>query len=289
MVKRAIALPLALLALCLLAPAASASFHLVKIRELRAGSAPFVELQMYSSGQNFFGGHSLTTYTAAGAELGTFTLANVAEGGNQRTALIASGPVDGVAPDITRSISLSTPGGAVCFENIDCVAYGTFSGTLPVPAGTPVPGYPAIDDSLSLTRSIAPGCATLLEGGDDSDDSATDFAIGAPSPRNNGTVPTETACTGGGGGGADDDPPQTRITKGPKKRSEKTRAKFRFSSSEPGSSFECKFDREGYEDCRSPEKIKGIDDGRHKFRVRATDAAGNTDPTPAKRRFKVLD
>jgi hypothetical protein len=29
--------------------------------------------------------------------------------------------------------------------------------------------------------------------------------------------------------------------------------------------------------------------GRHLFRVRATDAAGNADPTPAKDRFKIVN
>jgi len=35
--------------------------------------------------------------------------------------------------------------------------------------------------------------------------------------------------------------------------------------------------------------MKHLDEGKHKFKVRATDAAGNTDPTPAKDKFKVVD
>ena len=49
--------------------------------------------------------------------------------------------------------------------------------------------------------AIAPGCSTLLEPGDATDNSSTDFALTAPSPRNNATAPTEAACGGGGGGG----------------------------------------------------------------------------------------
>jgi hypothetical protein len=40
--------------------------------------------------------------------------------------------------------------------------------------------------------------------------------------------------------------------------------------------------------CSSPFKVKRLDPGKHKFRVRATDAAGNTDSTPAVDRFKVV-
>jgi len=49
---------------------------------------------------------------------------------------------------------------------------------------------------MSLERSIAPGCPTLLEAGDDTDNSSADFTLAAPSPRNNATTPTETACAG---------------------------------------------------------------------------------------------
>ena len=83
----------------------------------------------------------------------------------------------------------------------------------------------------------------------------------------------------------DTSPPQTTI-KGPHGRIDK-RPKFRFSSSEPGSTFECKLDKKKFKPCTSPKRLRRIDRGRHKFKVRAVDAAGNPDPTPAKRRFKL--
>jgi hypothetical protein len=39
----------------------------------------------------------------------------------------------------------------------------------------------------------------------------------------------------------------------------------------------------------SPLEVKELDEGEHKFKVVATDAAGNVDPSPAKDKFKVVD
>jgi 6-phosphogluconolactonase (cycloisomerase 2 family) len=86
----------------------------------------------------------------------------------------------------------------------------------------------------------------------------------------------------------DTDPPNTRITKKPKKETTKRKAKFRFKSNEPGSTFECKLDRRKFKPCDSPFKKK-VKIKRHKFKVRAIDSAGNVDPTPAKRKWTVLE
>jgi len=84
----------------------------------------------------------------------------------------------------------------------------------------------------------------------------------------------------------DTDPPETTITKGPKKKTGKRTARFTFVASEPGSTFECRLDIGSFEPCDSPEDVR-VKRGRHVFRVRATDASGNTDPTPARHRWKV--
>ena len=82
--------------------------------------------------------------------------------------------------------------------------------------------------------------------------------------------------------------PETTIDKRPKNEVRGSKAKFKFSSSEPDSSFECKLDRGKYKPCTSPRKLKRLEPGKHKFSVRATDAAGNTDPKPAKDKFRVV-
>jgi CSLREA domain-containing protein len=80
--------------------------------------------------------------------------------------------------------------------------------------------------------------------------------------------------------------PDTRITKGPRK-THATTVKFKFVSTEDGSKFECKLDRQKFKACKSPKKYKGLKPGKHVFKVRAVKGK-NVDPTPAKRKFKVL-
>ena len=76
----------------------------------------------------------------------------------------------------------------------------------------------------------------------------------------------------------DTHPPQTKITKGAPNKTDKTKVKFKFTSSEPDSTFECKLDKKPFKPCTSPKKVKRLEDGKHKFKVRAIDAAGNVDP-----------
>ncbi|HEY5710249.1 MAG TPA: NosD domain-containing protein [Solirubrobacterales bacterium] len=108
-------------------------------------------------------------------------------------------------------------------------------------------------------------------------------------------TPADPATPGGSGPndntgkeGSDDKAPQTTIRKGPKKKSQSTTAKFKFTSSEAGSTFQCKLDKKPAKKCKSQKKYKGLKPGKHVFKVWATDAAGNKDPTPAKKKFEVL-
>ena len=89
------------------------------------------------------------------------------------------------------------------------------------------------------------------------------------------------------GSSRDTAPPQTKIAKGPGKALAKGKARFAFGSSEAGSTFLCKLDRRKPKSCRSPKTYSGLKPGKHVFRVWATDAAGNKDPTPAKRAFRI--
>jgi hypothetical protein len=81
-------------------------------------------------------------------------------------------------------------------------------------------------------------------------------------------------------------PPDTQITRAPKKKTRKKQASFEFISTEPASTFQCKLDGRSFEPCSSPQDYK-VKKGKHTFQVRATDPAGNTDPTPAGASWKV--
>lgn len=285
--------------------AASADHHLIKVREVGAGAdatgtGDFVELQMYSAGQHLVGNKvRIRFWSASGIEAPPYTLtSNVANGGNQRTILVASGSGD----FSSVPMSLEPAGGAACFTSLvlsgfnDCVSWGSFSSavTLPSPAGQPAA---AMASGQSLTRSIAAGCATLLEASDDTNSSSANFAAGPPTPRNNATAPTETTCTNPGpgpgpgpgpSGNQDNDPPQTTIRKRPPNVITDRTPTFRFRSDEAGSKFECKLDGKAYRPCSSPFTTKKLSFRSHTLRVRARDREGNRDSTPAKDTFKVV-
>ena len=82
-------------------------------------------------------------------------------------------------------------------------------------------------------------------------------------------------------------PPQTKIKSGPKGHTHSTTAKFKFSSNEGGSTFFCKLDGKAWGSCKSPRSYKHLKPGKHTFRVRARDKAGNVDQSPAKRSWHV--
>ncbi len=90
-----------------------------------------------------------------------------------------------------------------------------------------------------------------------------------------------------GGAAKDATAPETTIGKKPKRKSRKRRVKFAFASSEVGSRFECKFDKaKKFTPCTSP-LTRRVKPGKHKLEVRAIDAAGNRDASPARWSFEV--
>jgi hypothetical protein len=133
-------------------------------------------------------------------------------------------------------------------------------------------------------------CAATANAGQEDADSdgrgdACDNCVAAANPG-------QGDADGDGIGDACDDmrPPVTSIDAGKRKvktSGRKGRDKFRFSSDEAGSTFECRVDSKPFRPCVSPKRVRAAI-GRHVFSVRATDAAGNTDATPATKRFRVV-
>jgi hypothetical protein len=81
--------------------------------------------------------------------------------------------------------------------------------------------------------------------------------------------------------------PETTITGGPTGTTTSSTVAFSFTSSETSSTFRCSIDGGAFTACTSPATFGPLSNGVHTFRVQATDAAGNTDPSPTFHEFTV--
>ena len=99
-----------------------------------------------------------------------------------------------------------------------------------------------------------------------------------PATPDSPTVPTQP-------GQADRTPPETTIVGASKQFGRY--ARFTVSSSEVGSTLQCRLDKGRFTPCDSKFKSRRLNYGRHTLFARATDAAGNADPTPVALKFKL--
>jgi len=198
-----LAVTMVLTAACWFAASAGATFHEMRIRAIFEGPGAhtgFIQLQMLAPGQNFTAGHVVNYYDTSGTLSHTSPpLPNVPNGVDQGTILIGDTSTPG-SPDLVwgtmrSSITSDAGGGALCYENIDCVAWGSWTPTnlakLPSPETAPLSG---LSISQVAIRSITRGCPTALDVADDTNASAADFTFGIFQPRNNSVTPTEVPC-----------------------------------------------------------------------------------------------
>jgi hypothetical protein len=266
---------------------AQATFHEVLISELYPGSvaAPqssFLELEMYSAGQNFVGNHSVTVYNAGGTPVGTFVFpADLpGTGVDQQTMLVGDSGVDeafGVTPDLVDSgFNIPAGGGAACWDGLDCVSWGNFSGQTAPSSGVPVDAA-GIPDGKAIERRITGGaCSERLEPADDTNDSDSDFFDAVPSPQSYATVPAPTTCT------PPSPTPTVTIDSKPPSFASSAEAKFTFHANSAATGFECRLDRGSYVDCTAGTEISypgPLAEALHSFRVRASNANGVGSPS----------
>jgi hypothetical protein len=196
-------------AMLLGAASASATFHFMKLREVSAGTgtadSSYVEIQAYAPLQRFLsGGSKLVRCDSTCSSPTTFSpFTDVANGANQMTVVFGDSGLPMASRDFPVDLNLNSiaAGGALCYLSepgfSDCVSWGNFTGnsTLMANYGTSA-GSPAaaLSSGMALRRSIAAGCPTALEPGDDTDNSAADFSVTTPNPRPNSVTPTETTC-----------------------------------------------------------------------------------------------
>ena len=276
----------------LFASPAAATFHLMQVREVYPGGVSndsYLELQMVAPAQTYLQTHQVSVYDQSANLIERYTLdGDVSTGDNNATVLIGdtnvSGSFGGAIPDFTDAdLNIPPAGGAACFDDADptdCVAWGSFSGTIPLGPPSPVVNPPVsvggVTPGKAIRRKITANCPTFLDGLDDTDSSAADFEEVTPNPRPNGSPIIETPC------------PDTFIGPGvndkPKNPTNSTSATFsNFTSSLAGSTFECKLDNDpaGFTTCSSPKSYPGpLSAGSHTFQVRAV-KNGVPDPSPA--------
>jgi hypothetical protein len=116
--------------------------------------------------------------------------------------------------------------------------------------------------------------------GDGFGDETQDQCVGSPGPNEGCPDPSPPGDTAS---------PDTTIVAGPSGKTKKKSATFAFSGTDARAvaSFQCKLDAGAFETCTSPKAYSGLKKGSHVFEVRAVDGAGNADPTPASRSWKV--
>jgi len=81
-------------------------------------------------------------------------------------------------------------------------------------------------------------------------------------------------------------PPVTKIESEPSALSNVKSSSFAFVADE-ASTFECSLDGSAFKKCVSPVTFTGLADGSHTFAVRATDRAGNVEPTPVSYAWRI--
>jgi hypothetical protein len=164
-----------------------------------------------------------------------------------------------------------------------------FEGLPPILELSELPQIPIRDLDLRIEKRAhliitAPTCGTYLTESVIEPWSSGPLAISSqPLPLTSG--PGESSCSGPSTGPPSSPPPPgpvrppvTRITTHLPKRTARPKMKFKFVSDRPGSTFECKLDKAHWRQCASPKTIRGLAPGKHVFRVRATDAAGDRGP-----------
>jgi hypothetical protein len=83
---------------------------------------------------------------------------------------------------------------------------------------------------------------------------------------------------------------RTRITFAPASKTRSRNPVFRFvdATGQASTSFRCKFDRKPWRACSSPLRLKKLSRGKHVLAIEGVNGAGEVEPAPVKRRFKVV-
>lgn len=189
----------------------------------------------------------------------------------------------------SRSFSIDTQGPDTAIDSAPPATVTTSSTSVSFSSPEPGVSFDCRLDGSGYSPCTSPRALTGLTEGNhtffvrakdglgnaDASPAATTFTVDFPN-----SLPADPPAS-------DTTPPETTIDSGPAKVKKGKNATVSFSSSESGSSFSCRLDSGGFEPCNSPMMVVKPRKGRHVLEVRAADAAGNADPTPAQHRFTV--
>jgi hypothetical protein len=164
-----------------------------------------------------------------------------------------------------------------------------FEGLPPILEFLELPQIPIRDLELSIEESTGllvtpPTCGTYLAESAIESWGSGPLAISShPLTLNSG--PDGGSCSGPPAGRSSPTPtpgparpPVATIRTDPPRRTARSKMKFKFVSNRPVSTFECKLDKAPWRRCTSPKTVRGLAPGKHVFRVRAINAAGNRGP-----------
>jgi hypothetical protein len=204
------------------------------------------------------------TYTSLADGSHTFQVRATDSAGNtDPTPATRTWVVDTTKPDTTITSQPSNPSGS---------ASASFTFVSSEPSST----FVCQLDGVGFTPCTSPQSYTALTDGSHTFQVRASDAVG-----NTDSTPASYTWA------IDTTAPDTSITSGP--NASGSNASFSFTSTEVGSTFACSLDGAAFSGCTSPQNYTGLTLGTHNFQVRATDAIGNTDPTPASQTWSQVD
>ena len=212
---------------------------------------------------------STTTFTAHSLdEAGNLTACSAPISYVEDSTTPAAPVVGGTAPlgpstdDHPEVIGFAEPGSTVrIYSTPDCSGAALATG---IPSAFASPG---------LTVAVPANATTQLRA------TATD-SVGHSSPCSDPVAYTEESLA-----------PATRIDL-MKILQRKRTVKIAFHADDPSPgtlplTYQCRLDKKPFQACRNPKTYRRLKVGVHTIQIRAFDAAGNVDLTPAKRRFRI--
>ncbi len=213
-----------------------------------------------------------TRGTTAAASDGTWsvTLSSVADGSRTYVAIATDAAGNRSAPSDSRTVSVDTVVPNTTIDSMPSIATNETTASFTFSADDPASQFECALDSASFSSCISPASYSALVAGSHT------FAVRAVDPAGN-TDPTPASYSWT----VDTTAPDTIITGMPPALTNSSSASFSFSSSEAGSTFQCRLDGSAFAVCASPADYNNLAEGHHTFEVEAIDPAGNADATPA--------